>query len=135
MTRLLEIAMELERVATHDQYFLQRGLYPNVDLLFWHCPASTWGERHSPGIFCEPAFFAEGAEQRLHMLAMVLYSQCRCSKPHPDWIAQLIVAVSLVCLSRAADSSLHVHRALCSGAYCGLGETLWLLRITISALH
>ena len=28
---LLEIAMELERVATHDQYFVQRGLYPNVD--------------------------------------------------------------------------------------------------------
>ncbi|CAK0781067.1 hypothetical protein CVIRNUC_005275 [Coccomyxa viridis] len=28
---LLEIAMELERVATHDSYFVQRGLYPNVD--------------------------------------------------------------------------------------------------------
>ena len=28
---LLEIAMELERVATHDPYFVQRGLYPNVD--------------------------------------------------------------------------------------------------------
>ena len=23
--------MELERVATHDPYFVQRGLYPNVD--------------------------------------------------------------------------------------------------------
>ena len=23
--------MELERVATHYQYFVQRGLYPNVD--------------------------------------------------------------------------------------------------------
>lgn len=28
---LLDIAMELENVATHDPYFVQRGLYPNVD--------------------------------------------------------------------------------------------------------
>ena len=28
---LLDIAMELERVAAHDPYFVQRGLYPNVD--------------------------------------------------------------------------------------------------------
>ena len=28
---LLEIAMELEHIATHDEYFIQRGLYPNVD--------------------------------------------------------------------------------------------------------
>lgn len=28
---LLDIAMELENVATHDPYFIQRGLYPNVD--------------------------------------------------------------------------------------------------------
>lgn len=46
--------MELERVATHDQYFVQRGLYPNVDFysgivlralgvrpLFPHAP---WGQ-------------------------------------------------------------------------------------------
>ena len=28
---LLEIAMELEHIATHDEYFVKRGLYPNVD--------------------------------------------------------------------------------------------------------
>ena len=28
---LLEIAMELEHIATHDEYFIKRGLYPNVD--------------------------------------------------------------------------------------------------------
>lgn len=28
---LLEIAAELERIATHDKYFVSRGLYPNVD--------------------------------------------------------------------------------------------------------
>jgi citrate synthase len=28
---LLDLAMELERVATHDEYFISRKLYPNVD--------------------------------------------------------------------------------------------------------
>ena len=28
---LLDIALELERVATHDDYFVERKLYPNVD--------------------------------------------------------------------------------------------------------
>jgi len=28
---LLEIAKNLEKIATEDEYFLQRGLYPNVD--------------------------------------------------------------------------------------------------------
>jgi citrate synthase len=28
---LLEIAVELEKIATQDEYFLKRGLYPNVD--------------------------------------------------------------------------------------------------------
>ena len=28
---LLEVAMELEHVATSDDYFVKRGLYPNVD--------------------------------------------------------------------------------------------------------
>ena len=28
---LLEVAMELEHVATSDEYFVKRGLYPNVD--------------------------------------------------------------------------------------------------------
>lgn len=28
---LLEIAVELEKIATHDEYFVSRGLYPNVD--------------------------------------------------------------------------------------------------------
>ncbi len=28
---LLEVAMELEHVATSDEYFVNRGLYPNVD--------------------------------------------------------------------------------------------------------
>ncbi|MBN8964780.1 MAG: citrate (Si)-synthase [Rhizobiales bacterium] len=28
---LLDLAMELEKIATHDEYFVQRKLYPNVD--------------------------------------------------------------------------------------------------------
>jgi citrate synthase len=28
---LLDVAMELERIALHDQYFIDRQLYPNVD--------------------------------------------------------------------------------------------------------
>lgn len=28
---LLKIALELERIATSDEYFIKRGLYPNVD--------------------------------------------------------------------------------------------------------
>jgi hypothetical protein len=57
---LLEIAMELERVATHDPYFVQRGLYPNVDFYSgivlralgvrarpWHRPACR-GRRAAP---------------------------------------------------------------------------------------
>lgn len=28
---LLEVAVELEHVATSDEYFVKRGLYPNVD--------------------------------------------------------------------------------------------------------
>jgi citrate synthase len=28
---LLDLAMELEEVATHDEYFVQRSLYPNID--------------------------------------------------------------------------------------------------------
>ena len=30
-SRLLEIAMELEEIALHDEYFISRKLYPNVD--------------------------------------------------------------------------------------------------------
>jgi len=28
---LLQVAMELEKIALHDEYFIQRKLYPNVD--------------------------------------------------------------------------------------------------------
>ncbi|MCE1658546.1 citrate (Si)-synthase, partial [Enterobacter hormaechei] len=28
---LLEVAMELERIALHDPYFIEKKLYPNVD--------------------------------------------------------------------------------------------------------
>ena len=28
---LLKIAMKLEKIATEDEYFVKRGLYPNVD--------------------------------------------------------------------------------------------------------
>jgi citrate synthase len=28
---LLQVAMELERIALHDEYFIERKLYPNVD--------------------------------------------------------------------------------------------------------
>jgi citrate synthase len=30
-SRLLEIAVELEEIALHDEYFIERKLYPNVD--------------------------------------------------------------------------------------------------------
>jgi citrate synthase len=29
--QLLSIAMELEKIALHDEYFIERKLYPNVD--------------------------------------------------------------------------------------------------------
>jgi citrate synthase len=28
---LLEVAMELERIALHDDYFIEKKLYPNID--------------------------------------------------------------------------------------------------------
>jgi len=28
---LLEVAMELERIALHDEYFIEKKLYPNID--------------------------------------------------------------------------------------------------------
>ena len=28
---VLEVAMELEKIATNEEYFVKRGLYPNVD--------------------------------------------------------------------------------------------------------
>ena len=35
--RLLDIALELERIALEDEYFISRKLYPNVDFI----PASS----------------------------------------------------------------------------------------------
>ena len=29
--RLLEVAVELERIALHDEYFIEKKLYPNID--------------------------------------------------------------------------------------------------------
>jgi len=34
--RLLDIALELERIALEDEYFISRKLYPNVGFLFRH---------------------------------------------------------------------------------------------------
>lgn len=34
---LLEIAVELEKIATQDEYFVKRGLYPNVDFFSGGC--------------------------------------------------------------------------------------------------
>ena len=31
---LLEVAMELERIALHDDYFVEKKTYPNIDLRF-----------------------------------------------------------------------------------------------------
>lgn len=38
---LLEIAMELEKIALADEYFVKRNLYPNVSVL--HCLGIVWG--------------------------------------------------------------------------------------------
>ncbi len=35
---LLDVAMELEKVALHDEYFLEKKLYPEYRLLFGHHP-------------------------------------------------------------------------------------------------
>ena len=35
---LLDVAMELERIALHDEYFIEKKLYPEHRLLFGHHP-------------------------------------------------------------------------------------------------
>ena len=98
---LLEIAMELERVATHDQYFVQRGLYPNVDFYSGIVlRALGVGRSHSPAQSMAgwPCLYAANA--------LCVYQVCR--------------ALTL-CVS-AADPSLHVYCAVCCRAHCGLGE-------------
>ena len=35
---LLDVALELERIALHDEYFIEKKLYPNIDFLLGHHP-------------------------------------------------------------------------------------------------
>ena len=39
---MIEIALELERVARSDEYFIQRKLYPNVDFFSGRCRWQTF---------------------------------------------------------------------------------------------
>jgi citrate synthase len=52
---LLEIAVELERIALQDEYFVKRKLYPNVDFysgLIYEAMGFRW--RCSPVLFAIP---------------------------------------------------------------------------------
>ena len=53
---LLEIALELERIALQDDYFVSRKLYPNVDFLLRpHLPGHGLPRRNVPGALRHPA--------------------------------------------------------------------------------
>lgn len=47
---LLEVATELEHIALNDPYFIEKKLYPNVDLLRYH------PEGHGDPPACSPSF-------------------------------------------------------------------------------
>ena len=50
---LLDIALELERIALEDDYFIKRKLYPNVDFLLWpYLPVHGAPPGHVPSAFC-----------------------------------------------------------------------------------
>ncbi len=44
---LLEVAMELERIALQDDYFIEKKLYPEHRLLFGHHRCGRWASRLS----------------------------------------------------------------------------------------
>ena len=47
---LLDIALELERIALEDEYFVERKLYPNVDFYSGHhLPGDGLPDGHVPG--------------------------------------------------------------------------------------
>ena len=53
---LLEIALELERIALEDDYFVSRKLYPNVDFYSGpHLPGDGFSGRNVPGPLRHPA--------------------------------------------------------------------------------
>ena len=53
---LLDIALELERIALEDEYFIKRKLYPNVDFYSRdHLPGDALPRRHVPRAVRHPA--------------------------------------------------------------------------------
>ena len=53
---LLDIALELERIALEDEYFVKRKLYPNVDFYSGpHLPGHGLPGGHVPGALRHPA--------------------------------------------------------------------------------
>ena len=53
---LLDIALELERIALEDEYFVKRRLYPNVDFYSGnHLPGDAFSGGHVPGDVCDSA--------------------------------------------------------------------------------
>ncbi len=42
---LLKVAMELERIALQDEYFIEKKLYPNIDFYSGHHAARRWASR------------------------------------------------------------------------------------------
>ena len=86
---LLDIAMELEKIALNDDYFVERKLYPERRLLFGHHPARPWASR--------PAMFT------------VLFALARTV----GWIAQwneMIEDPSRRSAGRASSTPVRTHR-------------------------
>jgi citrate synthase len=50
MNPLLDVALELEKAALNDEYFIKRKLYPNVD---FYLPGSRIPRRHVHGVVCD----------------------------------------------------------------------------------
>ena len=105
---MLEIAMELERVATHDEYFVRRGLYPNVDF-YSGIVLRALGVGHIPDI---PVCVVWRAQEVAGLHSCTCPIRCR-----PNTQLQADDSVWA-----AADPSLHVHCAVCCRAHSGLGE-------------
>ncbi len=54
---LLDIALELERIALEDDFFVSRNLYPNVDFYSGIIyQAMGFPSFYVPGAFCYPAY-------------------------------------------------------------------------------
>jgi citrate synthase len=53
---LLNVALELERIALEDEYFVSRNLYPNVDFLFGHyLSGDVVPRQYVHGVVCHSA--------------------------------------------------------------------------------